>query len=138
MDNSKEAKLIRKFLEDFKKQIEKRTGIPFNPRHLAIVTQPNMQDENLLEWIAYHKWFDEVSYGISTAKGNNLIQVFLEMPIHILIAAEELGKSMLSKQDQKKLTKALKLINEIKLRRQYKWKGFHSNNCIYVKVVEEK
>lgn len=120
MDNSKEAKLIRKFLEDFKKQIEKRTGIPFNPRHLAIVTQPNMQDENLLEWIAYHKWFDEVSYGISTAKGNNLIQVFLEMPIHILIAAEELGKSMLSKQDQKKLTKALKLINEIKLRRQYK------------------
>jgi len=118
MDNSKEAEIIRKFLKDFKKQIEERTNVPFNPRHLAIITQPDMQDSNLLEWIAYHKWFDEVQYGISTAKSNNLIQVFLEMPIHILIEAEELGKSLLSKADQIKLIKALKLISEIKLRKQ--------------------
>lgn len=118
MDNSREAEIIRDFLQTFKKQIEKRTGIPFNPRHLAIITQPDMQDNNLLEWIAYHKWFDEVQYGISTDKSNNLIQAFLEMPIHILIEAEELDKPLLSEIDQKKLTKALKLISEIKLRRQ--------------------
>ena len=118
MDNSKEAELVREFLEAFKKLIEERTGIPFNPRHLAIITQPDMKDNNLLEWIAYHKWYDEVQYGISTDKSNNLIQAFLEMPLHVLIEAEELGKSLLSIKDQKKLTKALKLIGEIKLRRQ--------------------
>jgi len=118
MSNSKEVKLIKKFLEDFKKQLESRTGVPFNPRHLAIISQPDMENENLLEWIAYHKWYDEVQYGISTAKSNNLIQAFLEMPIHVLIEAEELNKSLLSKKDQKKLTKALQLISEIKLRRQ--------------------
>lgn len=119
MDNTKEANIIRKFLQDFKKQIEERTGIPFNPRHLAIITQPNMNDSSLLEWIAYHKWFDEVQYGISTDKSNNLIQAFLEMPIHILIEAEELGKPLLSKSDQKKLAKALKLISEIRMQKHY-------------------
>ena len=119
MDNTQEAKLIRKFLSDFKKMVEDRTGIPFNPRHLAIITQPDMKDSSLLEWIAYHKWFDEVQYGISTAKGNNLIQVFLEMPIHILIEAEEIGKPLLSKQDQKKLIAALKLISELKIKEQH-------------------
>jgi hypothetical protein len=119
MDDSQERKLILKFLQDFKKVVEDRTGIPFNPRHLAIITQPDMKDSNLLEWIAYHKWFDEVEYGISTAKGNNLIQAFLEMPIHVLIEAEELGKSLLSDTDQKKLAKALKLINEIKMQKHY-------------------
>jgi len=119
MDNSREAELIRNFLHDFKEQIEKRTGVPFHPRHLAIVTQPDMKDETLLEWIAYHKWFDDVRYGVSTASSNNLIQAFLEMPIHILIEAEDLGKPLLSKQDQKKLAKALKLIGEIKMRRHY-------------------
>jgi ABC-type uncharacterized transport system permease subunit len=119
MDNTQEAELIRKFLSDFKKMIEDRTGIPFNPRHLAIITQPDMKDFSLLEWIAYHKWFDEVQYGISTDKCNNLIQVFLEMPLHILIAAEELGKPLLSQADQKKLTKALKLISEIRIGKQY-------------------
>jgi hypothetical protein len=118
MDNTKEAELIRNFLSDFKKQVEERTGIPFNPRHLAIITQPDMKDSNLLEWIAYHKWFDEVQYGVSTAAGNNLIQVFLEMPIHILIEAEELGKQLLSKKDNQKLTQALKLIREIKMEKQ--------------------
>jgi len=103
---------------DFKEVTESRTGIPFNPRHLAIITQPDMKDKNLLEWIAYHKWFDEVQYGISTAKSNNLIQAFLEMPIHILIEAEELGKPLLSDADQKKLIKALKLIGELRLRKQ--------------------
>lgn len=119
MYNTKEAEIIRKFLQDFKKQIEERTGIPFNPRHLAIITQPDMNDSNLLEWIAYHKWFDEVQYGISTDKSNNLIQAFLEMPIHILIEAEEIGKPLLSKSDQKKLAKALKLISEIRLQKHY-------------------
>lgn len=119
MDNTKEAELIRKFLSDFKKMIEDRTGIPFNPRHLAIITQPDMKDSSLLEWIAYHRWFDEVQYGISAAKSNNLIQVFLEMPLHILIEAEELGKPLLSVQDQKKLAKALKLISELKIRKQH-------------------
>lgn len=119
MDNTPEAELIREFLQKFKEQIERRTGIPFNPRHLAIVTQPDMKDENLLEWIAYHRWFDEVEYGISKTVSNNLIQVFLEMPIHILIEAEELGKSLISKKDQKKLTQALKLIGEIKLKGHY-------------------
>jgi len=118
MDNSKEAALIRQFLQDFKEQVEARTGIPFNPRHLSIVTQPNMKDSSLLEWIAYHKWFDEVQYGISRARGNNIFQAFLEMPLHILIEAEELGKHLLSEQDEKKLTKALKLISEIRVRRQ--------------------
>jgi len=119
MDNSQEAELIRKFLSDFKKVVEDRTGEPFNPRHLAIITQPNMKDSGLLEWIAYHKWFDEVQYGISAAKGNNLIQVFLEMPLHILIEAEEIGKPLLSVQDQKKLARALKLISELKIRKQH-------------------
>ena len=118
MSNSKEANLIRKFLEDFKEQIEERTGIPFNPRHLAIITQPDMEDINTLEWIAYHRWYDEVQYGVSNATSNNLIQVFLEMPFHVLIEAEELGKSLLSPKDQKKLTKALKIISEIRLRKQ--------------------
>lgn len=119
MDNSQEHDLIIEFLKEFKKAIEDRTGEPFNPRHLAIVAQPDMKDANSLEWIAYHKWFDEVQYGISASKGNNLIQVFLEMPLHILIEAEELGKSLLSQADQKKLTKALKLISELKIERQH-------------------
>jgi len=119
MDDSQERKLILKFLQDFKKVVEDRTGIPFNPRHLAIITQPDMRDSNLLEWIAYHKWFDEVNYGISTAKGNNLIQAFLEMPIHVLIEAEEIGKSLLSDKDQQKLAKALKLISEIRMQKHY-------------------
>ena len=85
MSETKEAKLIKKFLEDFKKQVESRTGIPFNPRHLAIISQPDIKDENTLEWIAYHKWYDEVQYGVSTCTSNNLIQAFLEMPIHVLI-----------------------------------------------------
>jgi hypothetical protein len=119
MDDSQERRLILKFLKDFKKVVEDRTGIPFNPRHLAIITQPDMKNSNLLEWVAYHKWFDEVEYGISTDKANNLIQTFLEMPIHILIEAEELGKPLLSENDQKKLTKALKLISEIRMRKHY-------------------
>ena len=123
MDDSQERKLILKFLKDFKKVVEDRTGIPFNPRHLAIVTQPDMNDSSLLEWIAYHKWFDEVEYGVSSAKSNNLIQVFLEMPIHILIEAEELGKSLLVDKDQKKLAQALKLISEIRLQKHYAEEG---------------
>jgi len=119
MSNPEERELVRKFLEDYKKILEDRTGIPFHPRHLAIIAQPDMKDDALLEWIAYHKWFDEVDYGISNAKSNNIIQAFLEMPIHILIEAEELGKPMLSEKDSIKLAQALQLISEISVKRQF-------------------
>lgn len=120
MSSKQERKLVRDFLEEYKRILEERTGIPFHPRHLAIIAQPDMNNENLLEWIAYHKWFDEVQYGISNARSNNLIQVFLEMPMHILIEAEEIGKPLLSKKDSLKLTKALTLLSEIRIRKQTK------------------
>lgn len=113
---TKERRLIKKFLEAYKKIVEERTNCKFNPRHLAIISQPNLKKSDKLEWIAYHHWFDEIDIGINQCKSNNIIAAFLEMPIHVLIQAEELGKPMLSPKDQKKLAKALKLLNEIKVR----------------------
>lgn len=113
---NKEKRLIKKFLSAYKQVIEERTNEEFHPRHLAIIAQPNPENTNTLEWLAYHSWFDEIDLGVSQCKNNNFIAAFLEMPIHVLIQAEELGKPMISVKDQKKLAKALKLLNEIKVR----------------------
>ena len=133
---SKEKRLIKKFLEAYKKIINEQTKEKFNPRHLAIISQPNLKKSDTLEWIAYHKWFDEVDIGVSHCRSNNLIAAFLEIPIHVLIQAEELGKPLLSVKDQKKLSKALKILNEIKV--GIKWKKYHSKTYMYVKNVIRK
>ena len=112
---SKEKRLIKKFLEAYTQVVEEQTGTEYHPRHLSIISQPNLKDSSTLDWTAYNSWFDEIDIGVSQCKSNNLIAAFLEMPIHVLIQAEELGKPLLSLKDQKKLAKALKLINEIKV-----------------------
>lgn len=114
-----EKRLIKVFLGEYKKLVEQRTNEPFHPRTLAIISQPNLiNDAKQLDWVAYHKWFDELDVGVSLGDSNNLIQAFLEIPIHVLISAEEAGKPLLSTKDQKKLTKALKLLGEIEIKPQ--------------------
>ena len=112
---AKQKRLIKTFLTAYQKLVEERTGEKFHPRHLAILSQPNLKDSSTFEWIAYHKWFDEIEIGVSHSASHNIIEAFLEMPIHILIQAEELGKPLLSKPDQKKLAQALKLISELEV-----------------------
>lgn len=113
-----EKDLLLSFLSEYKYLIETRTGIPFNPRTLAVISQPDLKKPTELHWIAYNKWFDEIDIGGNAGRAQNMIEVFLDIPINILITAEAIGKPLLSKKDQKKLTKALKLISEIKLEPQ--------------------
>lgn len=115
---AKEKRLIKTFLTEYNKLLKQQIGRDFHPRTLAIVGQPNMEDASELEWVAYNKWFDEVDVGVVQNTSNNLIQAFLEIPINILITAEELGKPLLSDKDQKKLTRAMKLLNEIEMKPQ--------------------
>jgi len=112
----KELRLIKAFLSEYKKLVEDHaaSNALFHPRCLAIISQPDMKNSDDLEWIAYNKWFDELQIGTTAGADKNIFEVFLEIPIHMLISAEELGKSFISKKDQKKLMKALKLISEIK------------------------
>lgn len=119
MDSAtKEKRLIKIFLSEYKKLIEERTSIPFNPRSLAIVSQPDLKSFSELQWVAYQKWYDEVDIGVSIGTSRNILETFLDIPIQILITAEEIGKPLLTKKDQKKLMKALKLIRELELRPQ--------------------
>jgi len=114
----KEKRLIKVFLSEYKKLIEKRTDISFNPRSLAIISQPDLENFNELHWVAYHKWYDEIGVGVTLGTSKNLLETFLDIPIQILITAEEIGKPLLSTKDQKKLMKALKLIGELDMRPQ--------------------
>ena len=113
-----ENRLIQVFLTEYKKMLNEEFEIPFNPRSLTIVSQPNVEDETRFDYISYNKWFDEINVDTFIGSSKNMIQTFLDIPIQILITAEELGRSLLSKKDGKKLIKALKLISEIKLKRQ--------------------
>jgi hypothetical protein len=116
--SQKERLLIKKFLEEYKKIVEDRTKVPFNPRSLVIIAQPDLDDSTLFEWWSYNKWFDELDVGVCTGKNRNLLEIFLEIPLQLLIAAEESGYSLISKKNEKKLAKVLKLINEIRLEPQ--------------------
>lgn len=113
---SKEKRLIKTFLTEYKKMVKERTNLPFHPRSLTIISQPNLKDETEFDWISYNSFFDELGIGVYQGSSNNIIETFLEVPIHILISAEELKKPLISKTDEKKLAKALKLIGEIKLK----------------------
>jgi len=113
--HEKEKRLIKVFLTEYKKLHEEQTGLPFNPRSLTIMNQPDMTDINSLDWVSYNKWFDELDIGVYQGGDSNIVQAFLEVPINILISAEEAKKPLLSNKDQKKLAKALKLIAELKI-----------------------
>ena len=112
-----EIRLITVFLETFKKMLEKES-VPFHPRNLTLISQPDLSNENMFDYISYNKWFDELPIEVEIGSCDNLIHAFLEVPIRILISAEEVGKSLLSKKDQKKITKALSLLKDIKIERQ--------------------
>lgn len=115
----KESRLIRVFLNEFKKMVKDRNkDIPFNPRSLTIVSQPFFNDDARFDYITYNKWFDEMEIQTDIGTCNNLLQASLEVPITILVQAEESGKPLLSDKDSKKLIKALKLIGSIKLEKQ--------------------
>ena len=113
--STKERFLIKTFLSEYKKLIEKRTDVPFNPRSLAIISQPDLKNTDEFHWVAYQKWFDEVDIGVSLGTSKNILEVFLDIPIQVLITAEELGNPILTKKDKKKLFKALIIIRELKL-----------------------
>lgn len=116
MDSStRERLLIITFLSEYKKLIEKRTKVTFNPRSLAIISQPDLTKIDEFHWVAYQKWYDGVDVGVSLGTSKNILEVFLDIPIQILITAEESGNPLLSKKDQKKLFKALRLIGELRL-----------------------
>lgn len=113
---SKEKRLIKKFLSEYKKLIKERTDVPFHPRSLTIISQPDMKNEKEFDWISYNSFFDELGIGVYVGNSNNILEAFLEVPINVLISGEELGKTLLSAKDQKKLGKALKLISEIDIK----------------------
>ena len=114
----KETRLITIFLDEFKKMVMERVDIPFNPRSLTIISQPNLTREDKFDVISYNKWFDEMDIQTYIGSCNNILEASLEVPINILIDSEEVGKCYLSKKDQKKLSKALKLLGEIRLEKQ--------------------
>ena len=113
---TKEKRLIKRFLSEYKKMVKERTNVPFNPRSLTIISQPDMHNEKEFDWISYNSFFDELGIGVYLGSSSNILEAFLEVPINILISAEELKKPLVSKRDQKKLAKALKLIGEIKIK----------------------
>ena len=109
----KETRLVKQFLLHFKELYEKRVGEKFHPRHLILLFQDKLNN-NQLNWIAYHHWFDTLQYSACTS--HNLFEALLENAIHVLIEEEEIRKSsMLSKKDEKKLMKALTLLRDIKI-----------------------
>ncbi len=113
-----ETRLIKIFLSEYKRMVEE-VGVPFHPRSLTIVSQPYLDDPGRLDFITYNKWFDEMDIQTEIGRSNNIIETFLDIPINILISAEEAGKPMVSRKDKKKLTKALKLLSEIRLEKQH-------------------
>lgn len=113
----KEIRLIKVFLSEYKSMIEE-VGVPFNPRSLTIVSQPHLDDENKFDFITYNKWFEEMELQTQIGRSRNIIETFIDIPINILISAEEAGRPMISDKDKKKLTKALRLLSEIRLGRQ--------------------
>lgn len=110
-----ESKLIKVFLLKFQKLVIENYDIPFNPRSLTIVSQPDLQNSNEFDYVSYNKWFDEMDIQTHIGTVPNFLQAFLEVPISILIDAQDMGKSLLSKKDQNKLIKALKLLEDIKI-----------------------
>jgi len=114
----KESRLITIFLNEFKKMVEERVNIPFHPRSLTIVSQPDLKNDKLFDSISYNKWFDEMDITTHIMSSNNIIQAALEVPINILIDAEEAGKSLVTKKNKQKLIKALKLLSEIRMEKQ--------------------
>ena len=114
----KEQRLIIVFLKEFKKMVQERVNIPFNPRSLTLISQPDMKNENRFDYISYNKWFDELAIQTHIGSSTNLFGAFLDIPINILISAEQVKKPFISPKDHKKLMKALKLLNEIKLEQQ--------------------
>ena len=116
--SDKEKRLIKTFLEAYRKMLNEEVNIPFNPRSLVIISQPDIRDSSKFHSIAYNKWFDEVEPDCRCGASSTLLEAFLDIPISILISAEEVGKSLVSRKDQKKLMKALRILSEIKLERQ--------------------
>ena len=114
----KETRLIKVFLNEFKKMVQERNNVPFHPKSLTIVSQPYVEDASRFDFISYNKWFDELDIQTTAGTCNNILQTYLEVPITMLIDAEEAGKSLMSDKDSKKLMKALKLIRSIRLERQ--------------------
>jgi len=82
------------------------------------ILSKDISDDKRFDYISYNKWFDEMDIQSHIGSSNNLIQSYLEVPIQILMDCEKVGKSYISKRDQKKLLKALKLLQEIKLEKQ--------------------
>lgn len=115
--SDREQKLIKVFLSEYKKMMN-ASNLPFCPRSLTIVSQPYTDDDSRFDFISYNKWFDDSPIQTYAGSSNNMLQTFLDVPTNVLMTAEELGKSLLSKKDQKKLMKALRLLGEIKLERQ--------------------
>lgn len=115
--NNQETVLIQIFLETYKKVLNEQ-NVPFNPRSLTIVSQPDLTDSDVLHTISYSKWFDEMGVDVQVDVTGNLLEAYLNIPVGILMNAEDVGKPLLSKNDRKKLVKALKLLSEIKLEQQ--------------------
>lgn len=114
----RETRLVTIFLNEFKKMVQEHVSIPFNPKSLTIISQPDWKDDNRFDTVSYNKWFDEMGVKTHIMSSNNIIHAYLEAPINILIDAEEAGKPLLSRKDESKLIKALKLLSEIRLEKQ--------------------
>ena len=115
--SNEERRLIGVFLGEYKKLLASES-VPFNPRSLTIISQPDKDKMDRFDYISYNKWFDEINIESHIGACDNVIQAYLEVPISILISAEEIGKPLLSKKDQKKITKALRILEGIKIERQ--------------------
>jgi len=116
--SKQEVELVNEFLINYRDLLHEEVDVPFHPRSLVIVSQPDLDDAGKFDFISYNKWFDETDAECHVGRSQNIIEAFLDVPINVLITAEEVGKSLLSKKDQKKLINALKLISEIRVEKQ--------------------
>lgn len=113
-----EGKLIVEFLNEFKKMVRKRLNIPFNPRSLTLISQPDLENPTRFDYVTYNKWFDEMEIQADVSTCNNILEACLEVPIQILIDAEKSGHPLVSKKDKNRILKALTLLSEIKVEKQ--------------------
>lgn len=115
--SNKEKELITTFLEDYKSMLNAE-GVPFNPRSLTLISQPDIKNAKNFDYVSYCHWFDEISVDITIGNVSTMLEAYLDAPIQSLILADTLGRPLIDKGDRKKIIKALKLLSEVKIERQ--------------------
>lgn len=112
-----EAKILAKFLKEFKDYIKATTKKQCIPRQISVIYQ-NPDKPKEFHWSSYHRWFDKVFKNEGISK--NILLTSLYISVNIVINLESLlnKKHILGKIDERRLEKAIKLLKKIK----FQWK----------------